>query len=101
MIVLSVLGTLLIAIGVVTPAASAIHSGYKGCHGQFAYLTGTTRGETAIAPPGSYYGWAYSTGGTRTHIAVDSAWNSKKGGGNWTVTGTHSATGNPYCSALG
>lgn len=98
---MSALGALLLVFGTVVPSSAAVHSGTKGCPGQFAYLTGTTTGATRLAPPGSYYEYSWKTGGTRTKIAVDSAWNSRLGGGYWYVTGTIAASGNPYCNAAG
>lgn len=98
---MGVVAVLLMVFGTITPASAAIHSGTKGCPGQFGYLKGTTVGATELAPPGSYWAYLWTTGGTRTRVAVDSAWNSKLNGGYWYVTGTISATGTPSCSAAG
>jgi len=49
-----VVAVLLMKFGAITPASAAIHSGTKGCPGQFGYLKGTTVGATELAPPGSY-----------------------------------------------
>lgn len=95
-----VLGAAL-AVGVPVAASSATHSGTKGCGSQYGWVTATTSIDTEILPPGSAWVYVYSSGGTRSRVAMTASGGPKVGGGYWEVWGSLSATGSPYCSASG
>lgn len=92
---------LVLALAIPTAASAAVHTGTLGCGAKFGWITATTSGYTEITPPGSNWTYAYSSGGTRSRVAMTAGQTAKTGGGYWQVYATVNAAGSPYCSAFG
>lgn len=67
-------------------SAAQTKSGTAGCNAQYGWSTGSTTGLTTISPPGTQANYNYTSGGTRTVVALWATGGiSKPGGGNWWV----------------
>jgi hypothetical protein len=95
------IGALALALALPTAASAAVHTGTLGCGAKFGWVTATTTGSTQITPPGSSWTYIYSTGGTRSEVAMTANQMPKTGGGYWQVYASINASGSPYCSAFG
>lgn len=71
-------------------ASAAVHTGTRGCSGQYGTVRATTTGYTEVTAPGSTVMLVYGTSQSSKLVTAN-----RTGGGYWRVYGSSSALGIP------
>lgn len=92
----------LIVFSVPSVANAVTYYGFKGCPGQFGWMSlANSSGSADIAPPGTDLSWFFGTPGSRVRVATYTNRASKPGGGSWYGTASPITSHSAYCQSFG